>query len=290
MSSFASSSTAGSVIPGSPEAIHLAAEYLRPMLAEPPVCFGVLGSGLGAMAQQLEDRVAVPFRDIPGFPGVAVSGHAGEMVFGYLAGCPVLLQAGRFHGYEGYPSEVVVAPVRVAAALEIPVLLVTNAAGGIHRRFGPGTLMLISDQLNLTGDNPLVGPVRPGEIRFPDMTQAYDRDLQAMARAVALETRTPLEEGVYAGLRGPSYETPAEVRMLGHLGADAVGMSTVHEVIVARALGLRVLGISLITNAGAGLSPQTLDHKEVLEAGTEAAPRLQRIVRGVVARLGTPAD
>jgi purine-nucleoside phosphorylase len=146
--------------------------------------------------------------------------------------------------------------------------------------------MLISDQLNLTGDNPLVGPVRKGEIRFPDMTQAYDAELRAVARDVALEMRIPLQEGVYAGLRGPSYETPAEIRMLAHLGAGAVGMSTVHEVIVARALGLQVLGISLITNSGAGLSPQKLDHTEVLEAGAEAAPRLQRLVRGVVARLG----
>lgn len=274
-----------SVVPGSPDAVNRAIERVRPLLAEPPVLFGILGSGLGALVDQLEEPVSVFFHEIPGFPRAAVQGHAGRLVFGYLAGCPVLLQAGRFHGYEGYAPDVVAAPVRVAAGLEIPILLVTNAAGGIHRLYRPGSLMLLSDHLNLTGTSPLEGPVRKGEIRFPDMSEAYDGLLRELARKVALDAAIPLQEGVYAGLRGPAYETPAEVRMLGLMGADAVGMSTVHEVIAARALGIRVVGLSLITNVAAGLSGDKLDHAEVLEAGTQAAPRLQRIVRGIVARL-----
>jgi purine-nucleoside phosphorylase len=271
--------------PGSQQAIALAVETVRPILAEPPVCFGILGSGLGSLVQQLEDPVHIPFGEIPGFPAAAISGHAGELVFGYLAGCPVLLQGGRFHGYEGYGPDVVAAPVRVAAGLEIPTLIVTNAAGGIHRLFRPGTLMLISDHLNMTGTSPLIGRVRPGEIRFPDMSEAYDGALRALAHKVAIESGILLREGVYAGLPGPAYETPAEIRMLERLGADAVGMSTVHEVIAARALGMRVLGLSLISNPAAGLAVGRLDHTEVLEAGTAAAPQLQRLFRGIVAHI-----
>jgi purine-nucleoside phosphorylase len=271
--------------PGSREAIARAVDAVRPILAEPPVCFGILGSGLGALIQQLEDPVYLPFKDIPGFPSARVTGHAGELVFGYMAGCPVLVQSGRFHGYEGHAPDVVAAPVRLAAGLEISTLLVTNAAGGIHRLFPPGTLMLISDHLNLTGASPLTGAVRPGEIRFPDMSTAYDGVLRDLAHRVALEAGIRLEEGVYAGLTGPAYETPAEVRMLRLLGADAVGMSTVHEVIAARALGMRVLGVSLITNTAAGLALSELDHTEVLEAGAAAAPQLQRLIRGILARV-----
>ena len=265
-----------------------AADFLRarfPWGDAPPEIFGVLGSGLGFVADALEDAVSIPFAEIPGFPGAAVEGHAGRVVAGHLEGRRALVQAGRFHVYEGHPLEVVVLPVRIAAALGAPVLLVTNAAGGVNRRFGPGTLMLIEDHLNLMGRNPLVGQAVPGEPRFPDMSAAYDPELRALARQVALEEGIALEGGVYAAVTGPSYETPAEVRMIGILGGDAVGMSTVPEVIAARSAGVRVLGISLITNPGAGLSPEPLSHAEVLEAGKAAAPRFERLVRGVVARL-----
>jgi purine-nucleoside phosphorylase len=262
-----------------------ALEHLRDRLPQAPEVFGVLGSGLGFLADSLEDRVEIPFGEIPGFPSAAVAGHSGRMVFGGLEGRAVLLQAGRFHAYEGHPLPLVVAPVRLAAELGAGVFLVTNAAGGANPAFGPGTLMLIRDHLNLMGQNPLVGAGVEGEPRFPDMTHAYDPELRALARTTAAALRIPLEEGVYAAVSGPSYETPAEVRMIGLLGGDAVGMSTVPEVIVARARGMRVLGLSLITNPGAGISPTPLSHAEVLEAGREAAPRFERLVRGVLARL-----
>ncbi len=261
------------------------ADFLRarfPWGEAAPEVFAVLGSGLGFLADALEEAVSIPFAEIPGFPGAAVEGHAGRVAMGRLEGRRAVVQAGRFHVYEGHPLEVVVLPVRIAAALGTPVFLVTNAAGGVNRRFAPGTLMVIEDHLNLMGRNPLIGPPRPGEPRFPDLSVAYDAELRGLARRVALEEGIPLEGGVYAAVTGPSYETPAEVRMVGVLGGDAVGMSTVPEVIAARSAGMRVLGISLITNPGAGLSPVPLSHEEVLEAGQEAAPRFERLVRGVV--------
>jgi purine-nucleoside phosphorylase len=268
------------------ETVGRAAEFLRRRFPwgedGVPELFAVLGSGLGFVADALEDAVSVPFAEIPGFPGAAVEGHAGRVVAGYLEGRRVLVQAGRFHVYEGHAMEVVVLPVRIAAALGAPVFLVTNAAGGVNPAFGPGTLMLIEDHLNLMGRNPLVGPAPAGEPRFPDMSEAYDAELRALVRRVAVEQGIALEGGVYAAVTGPSYETPAEVRMIGRLGGDAVGMSTVPEVIAARSAGMRVVGISLITNPGAGLSVGKLSHEEVLEAGQEAAPRFERLVRGVV--------
>ncbi|TVP44730.1 MAG: purine-nucleoside phosphorylase [Gemmatimonadales bacterium] len=262
-----------------------AVEFMRSRLPWTPEVFGVLGSGLGFLADALEDPVSVPFAEIPGFPAAAVAGHQGRMVAGVLEGRKVLLQAGRFHVYEGHPLPVVVAPVRIAAALGAPIFLVTNAAGGINPDFGPGTLMLIQDHLNLMGRNPLIGPPSEGEPRFPDMSAAYDPGLRGLARATARDLGIALAEGVYAAVTGPSYETPAEVRMIGLLGGDAVGMSTVPEVITARVVGMRVLGISLITNPGAGISPAPLDHAEVLEAGREAAPRFEQLIRGVLSRL-----
>jgi purine-nucleoside phosphorylase len=258
-----------------------------PASAPAPAVFGVLGSGLGFLADAVEDATVIPFAEIPGFPVAAVAGHAGRLVYGRIEGHPVLFQAGRFHFYEGYPFETVVAPVRIAAALGAKVLLVTNAAGGVNPAFGPGTLMLIEDHLNLMGQNPLVGPAVRGEPRFPDLSHAYDPELRARAQAAASAIGVPLATGVYAAVSGPSYETPAEVRMIGRLGGDAVGMSTVPEVIVARAVGLRVLGVSLITNPGAGISPTPLSHAEVLEAGAEAAPRLEALVRQIL-KMGLP--
>jgi purine-nucleoside phosphorylase len=243
----------------------------------------VLGSGLGQLAERIEDPLRIPYDAIPGFHVPTVVGHKGELVVGMLGGRPVVAQSGRFHMYEGYSADEAALPVRVFAALGVRTLIVTNAAGGIRRTFGPGTVMLIRDHLNLTARSPLIGHQLPGEERFPDMSAAYDPELGAAARQVATQQGLPLEEGVYAGLLGPTYETPAEVRMLEGLGADAVGMSTVIEVIAARARGLRCLGFSTVTNAAAGLSDAPLSHTEVMEVAARVGERLGRIVAGVIA-------
>ena len=245
----------------------------------------VLGSGLGGLAEQIADGVRIPYKDIPGFHVPTVEGHRGELVIGKLGGKTVLAQSGRFHMYEGYSAQDSVLPVRVFGALGITSLIVTNAAGGVRRTFRAGTIMLISDHLNLTGRNPLVGRVEEGDERFPDMSVAYDAGYRDAARTVARKVGIPLEEGVYAGLLGPTYETPAEVRMLERLGADAVGMSTVAEVIAARAQGMRCLGFSLVTNPGAGISPTPLNHKEVMETAAKAGKELGRLMVGVVETL-----
>ncbi len=242
----------------------------------------VLGSGLGRLAERIEEPVRIGYADIPGFHVPTVQGHKGELVAGTLAGLPVIAQSGRFHMYEGYAATDAVLPVRVFAALGATTLIVTNAAGGIRRSFGPGTLMLISDHINLTGRNPLEGPVLAGETRFPDMTVAYDAELRATARRLAAEQGTTLDEGVYCALLGPTYETPAEVRMLDRLGVDAVGMSTVPEVIVARARGMRCLGISTITNAAAGTTTALLSHADVMDVANQVTEKLTRLVEGVV--------
>lgn len=245
----------------------------------------VLGSGLGHLAERIGAPVRIPYAQIPGFHVPTVVGHKGELVIGTLGGRSVIAQSGRFHAYEGHSAEVTALPVRVFAALGVRTLILTNAAGGIRRTFKAGTLMLLSDHLNLTGRNPLVGPVRPGEERFPDMTDPYDRALREVARRIAKERGVGLEEGVYAGLLGPTYETPAEVRMLEKLGADAVGMSTVLEVIAARAQGMRCLAISTVTNPAAGISPTPLSHKEVMEAADGVKEELGRLVEGIVSEL-----
>lgn len=246
----------------------------------------VLGSGLGHLAERVTGAVHISYDRIPGFPLPTVQGHAGELVAGTFAGRAVIMQSGRFHMYEGHSADVNALPVRVFAELGARTLIVTNAAGGVRRTFTPGTLMLIADHINLTGRNALAGDALPNEERFPDMSEAYDGTLRALARQVAAERRIPLEEGVYAGLLGPNYETPAEVRMLAALGADAVGMSTVNEVIAARARGLRCLGISTVTNAAAGISDQPLSHKEVMEAAERVKDHLGALVEGVVERAG----
>jgi purine-nucleoside phosphorylase len=245
----------------------------------------VLGSGLGGLANRVTGPLRIPYADIPGFHVPTVPGHKGELVSGMLGGVPVILQSGRFHMYEGHSAQVAALPTRVFAALGATTLIVTNAAGGIRRTFSPGTLMAISDHINLTGRNPLEGEVLPGETRFPDMTVAYDADLRRLAHGVALSQGTHLAEGVYAALLGPTYETPAEIRMLERLGADAVGMSTAPETIVARARGMRVLGISTITNPAAGISHATLNHVEVMEVANQVAEKLARLVEGVVAAI-----
>jgi purine-nucleoside phosphorylase len=265
--------------------VEVAAGFLRERLAgRAPVTAIVLGSGLGGLVDRMDEAETVPYGEIPGFHPSTVVGHKGELVVGRLAGVEVIAQAGRFHLYEGHDADAVALPVRVFAELGVESLIVTNAAGGIRRSFGPGTLMLIADQINLTFRNPLFGPVRPGEERFPDMSEPYDLDWRAMAHDVARTKGIRLTDGVYAGLLGPAYETPAEVRMLERLGADAVGMSTVLEVVAARARGLRCLGISTITNPAAGMTHHHLNHDEVLEVGRQVGQALGDVVEGVVGR------
>jgi purine-nucleoside phosphorylase len=246
----------------------------------------VLGSGLGFLADQVQDAVRIPYADIPGFPQPGVAGHKGELVAGTLDGVAVLVQSGRFHLYEGHTAGTAALPVRVFATLGVRALVATNAAGGVRQTLRPPALMLISDHINLTGQNPLTGHTLAGEQRFPDMSAAYDPELRALAKTAAREQGVSLEEGVYCALLGPSYETPAEIRMLQRLGVDAVGMSTVPEVIAARARGMRCLGFSIITNPAAGLGAP-LDHAEVLEMGARVAEQLGTLIKGVVRRLPT---
>ena len=269
-----------------------AAEFLGSRIGVEPEVALVLGSGLGALADQVDDAVKIPYGEIPGFAASTVVGHAGRLVAGRLEGRRVVAFQGRYHAYEGHPAPALALPVRTAGLLGARTLIVTCAAGGVTDGLEAGTLMLIEDHLNLMGQNPLVGPVLPGETRFPDMTRAYDEALLSLAARVADAQGVGLARGVYAALLGPSYETPAEIRMLRALGADAVGMSTVPEVIAARAAGLRVLGISLITNAAAGVSGEALSHDEVVAAGAQAAARFQALVRGVLRELppAPPAD
>jgi purine-nucleoside phosphorylase len=245
----------------------------------------VLGSGLGDFAERLSNAVAIEYRELPGMPTPHVAGHAGRLVLGEIGAVPVACLAGRAHVYEGHTAQDAVFGVRLLAELGVGAVLVTNAAGGIAPHFAPGTLMLITDHLNLTGKNPLVGlnDERLGP-RFPDMSLAYDPELREAARRVAREHDVELAEGIYAGVLGPSYETPAEVRMLAKLGADAVGMSTVLEVIALRHRGVRVGGLSCITNPAAGLAAAPLDHAEVQQTAAQAAERLTRLMEGWIVR------
>jgi purine-nucleoside phosphorylase len=246
----------------------------------------VLGSGLGGLADDLEAPVAIPFAELPGWPAATAPGHAGRLLLGRLAGRPVVMLQGRFHLYEGNAPGLVVQPVLLFRRLGARVLVLTNAAGGLDPTFGPGTLMVIGDHLNLTGQNPLVGPNAPsiGD-RFPDMTDAWSRRLRGRLHEAGRAEGVELAEGVYVGLIGPNYETPAEVRTYASMNAHAVGMSTVMECLAARWAGLEVCGISLVTNAGAGYTGEPLTHEEVLAAGAEAGPRLARVIRRFVADL-----
>lgn len=248
----------------------------------------VLGSGLGALADAVEDAVVVPYHEIPGFPRSTAPSHAGRLIMGRFEGKPVMMFSGRAHLYEGYTPNDVVFGVRLASRLGAEALIVTNAAGGIRTDKEPGSLMVISDHINLTGSNPLVGPndQRTG-VRFPDMTNAYDPAMRHLAFQLAAGSGTRVFEGVYLGLLGPSYETPAEIRMARALGADAVGMSTVLEVIAARHLGLRVLGISCITNLAAGLGAGELSEEEVIATADRVREEFAQLVRGVVAAYST---
>lgn len=246
----------------------------------------VLGSGLGGLADAVTDAVAIPFADLPGWPAASAPGHAGRLLIGRLDRTPVVMLQGRLHLYEGNAPGLVVQPVLLMGRLGARVIVLTNASGGVNPAFGPGTLMVIADHLNLTGRTPLLGP-NADEIgpRFPDLTNAWSPRLREALHAAGRAEGISLAEGVYAGLLGPAYETPAEVRMLRTLGADAVGMSTVLEAIAARWAGLEIAGVSLVTNAGAGYTGQPLSHQEVLDAAAEAGPRLGRVIRRFVTEL-----
>ena len=266
------------------ECAKLARERLKLPAGESPVAV-VLGSGLGAFADALESARGVPFSDLPGFPKATVLGHKGRLVYGMLAGAPVLALQGRLHGYEDHDAATVAFPVRVFAVLGARALAVTNAAGGTNPSFAPGELMRITDHINLTGRNPLIGPnedqLGP---RFPDLSQAYDPRLAEALEEAARASNQKLRAGVYLQMNGPSYETPAEVRMARAMGADAVGMSTVPEVIVAAHMGMPVCGISCITNLAAGISQRPLTHQEVMEVAKAVEGKFLDLLRAFVPR------
>lgn len=267
------------------EMVARAAEMVRAKIGGEISTALILGSGLGGLADRVEDAVSIPYRAIPGFPPSGVPGHAGRFVAGTLGARRVIVAAGRYHLYEGHSTETVALPTRVLHACGVRTLFVSNAAGGINRTMRPGELMIIEDHLNLMSRTPLVGPERAGEMRFPDMSAPYDAALNRALREAALESGLAITSGVYAALLGPAYETPAEIRMLEKLGADAVGMSTVPEVLVARALGMRVAGVSCITNVAAGLSNTPLSHAAVLETTARVAASFERLVTAFVQRI-----
>ncbi len=270
------------------EPLRTAADWIRERLPAPPMVGAILGSGLGAFADGVEDAVTIPYGEIPGFPASAVVGHSGKLVAGRVRGVPVLVLSGRVHFYEGHPMERVVFPARVLGLLGCRNVVVTNAAGGITRSFRAGDLMLITDHINCFGTNPLVGP-NLDELgpRFPDMSDAYRKELREVVLAVARRERIPLRQGVYLGTHGPSYETPAEIRAFRTMGADAVGMSTVPEAIALAQMGVGVVGISCITNMAAGVLAKKLEHAEVLETTQRVGERFVRLLTALVGALGT---
>ena len=265
-----------------------AARIIRARSKVEPRIAIVLGSGLGDFGDEFHDAIAIPYQEIPGFPTSTVAGHSGRLVIGTIDEVPVLAMQGRVHFYEGYSLEEVTFPVRTFKLLGIKTLVLTNAAGGVDVQLSPGALMLISDHLNLMGVNPLRGPndERFGP-RFPDMSEVYSRVLQEQASEEAQAMGVELRRGIYAALAGPSYETPAEIHMLRGFGADAVGMSTVPEAIVARHMGIEVLGISCITNMAAGLSNEPIHHEEVIETGKQVRETFTRLLRRLVVRLAS---
>lgn len=263
-----------------------ALDLLRSRLTPIPEIAIVLGSGLGAFADTLDSPVSIPYAEIPGWPASTAVGHAGKLVAGTIGGINAAVLSGRAHYYEGHPPEHVVFAVRALGRLGVRTMIFTNAAGGINLRYGQGALVLISDHINLQGFNPLIGPnddaLGP---RFPDMSDAYSADLRAIAKTTAVELGVTLDEGVYAALAGPNYETPAEIRYLRTIGADLVGMSTVPEVIVANHMGIRCLAISCVTNMAAGILPQKINHEEVLETGRRVRETFTRLLTALVPKL-----
>ncbi|WP_053219330.1 purine-nucleoside phosphorylase [Virgibacillus senegalensis] len=261
-------------------------QFIESKLEEKPVIGLILGSGLGVLAEEIENPVVIPYKTVPHFPESTVSGHKGQLVAGELEGKQVIAMQGRFHFYEGYHMDQVTFPVRVMKLLGVEKLLVTNAAGGINENFEPGNLMLIEDHINNMGTNPLIGP-NEEEFgpRFPDMSRAYDKDLLVHARKCAEQLDLSIQQGVYVGNTGPVYETGAEVKMLRTLGGDAVGMSTVPEVIVAAHMGIKVLGISCISNMAAGILDQPLSHQEVIETTEQVRQDFLSFVKQIVKTL-----
>ena len=254
----------------------------------------ILGSGMGALAEQSTESVTIPYSDIPNFHGTSIEGTSGQMTIGKIDGVTAVFLKGRFHRYEGYPMDEVVFPTRVISALGIHTLILTNASGGVNTRFRPGDIMLIEDHINLMGDNPLMGPnIAELGPRFPDLTEAWSRLCLEVVEDTAKTLKIPTTRGVYAGVLGPTYETPAEVRMLRTLGADAVGMSTIPEAIAANHLGVRVVGVSCITNLAAGLSGRKLTHNEVVQNSRLSAGKLCDLLEKAIPRLartkGAPA-
>jgi purine-nucleoside phosphorylase len=263
-----------------------AAQFIHSRTSAEPSVAIVLGSGLGAFADELIDATAIGYDEIPGFAHATVEGHAGRLVIGKAGDVVVAAMQGRFHFYEGYSLEEVTFPIRVLKLLGVNTLMLTNAAGSLNTELTPGSLMVISDHINLMGVNPLIGPneERFGA-RFPDLSLAYDTDLQSLVIAEANRMGLSLRRGVYASLTGPSYETPAEIHMVRTLGADAVGMSTVPEAIVARHMDMRVMGISCITNLAAGVSSRPIDHSQVMEIGERVREQFTELLRRVIAKL-----
>ncbi|AIM15509.1 MULTISPECIES: purine-nucleoside phosphorylase [Neobacillus] len=268
------------------EKIQNAASFLKGKYDQAPKIGLILGSGLGILADEIENAVKIPYQEIPDFPVSTVEGHAGQLVFGLLNGVNVVAMQGRFHFYEGYSMEKVTFPVRVMKEIGVEVLIVTNAAGGVNESFEPGDLMIISDHINNMGTNPLIGPNdnRLG-VRFPDMSEAYTKELRVLAKEIADRLQINVKEGVYFGNPGPVYETPAEIRMIRTLGGDAVGMSTVPEVIVARHSGIKVLGISCISNMAAGILDQPLSHDEVIETTEKVKNNFMKYIKEIVKSL-----
>ena len=264
-----------------------AKRYIQGHTEKSPSIGLVLGSGLGAFADELTERTDIPYADIPGWPHSTAVGHSGKLVIGKLGAQDVIVMAGRAHLYEGHAMDAVTYGVRVLGSMGVRTIVFTNAAGGINLELGRGGLVLISDHINLQGGNPLVGPnddkLGP---RFPDMSEAYSREYREAAKQVAAELGIAVSEGVYAAMLGPSYETPAEIRFLRTIGADVVGMSTVPEVIVANHMGVKVLGISCVTNMAAGILPQKINHEEVLETGAMVRDTLVRYLKALLPRLG----
>jgi len=268
------------------EKIERASEYILSRISEVPQIGLVLGSGWGEFAERVEEAVRIPYSEVPGFPATGVAGHAGEWVFGRIAGKGVAVMSGRFHYYEGHDMKKVTLPVRVMQKIGVKTLMLTNAAGGVNGEFDVGDLMVISDHISFTGMSPLFGPnVDEMGPRFLDMTHAYDRELRLLAHQTAEKQGFRLREGVYAQMPGPCYETPAEIRMLRVLGADAVGMSTVPEVVAARHGGMRVMGLSCITNMAAGVLDRPLSHDEVMEASRKAAGRIEAFLEEMIRQM-----
>ena len=268
------------------EQVAAAASFIRGKSSAVPTIAVILGSGLGEFASSLGNAVSIPYEEIPHWPAATVVGHEGRLAIGDVAGRPVAALAGRAHFYEGHDLRTVTFATRVLGMLGVKILILTNAAGGVNTRFKPGTLMVIDDHINLIGSNPLVGPNddRFGS-RFPDMTEVYSKRLRRVADDAAGDLGLPLEHGVYAVWHGPSYETPAEIRYLRMIGADAVGMSTVPEAIVARHMGVEVLGISCITNLAAGVLPQPLNHEEVLDTARRVRGQFIGLLQAIIAKI-----